>query len=123
MKTKTNYGNLNAAFADLRKQGFLARQNFLCCSTCGLYALTDRADELEAKDEYVAGIVFYHSQDNDDKVDGRKFYISFTGLMEGLSSPAVGKAIVKTFTKYGVKTEWNGKADRRIAVLPQGDSK
>jgi Fe-S oxidoreductase len=123
MKTKTNYGNLNAAFADLRKQGFLARQNFLCCSTCGLYDLGYRADELQAKDEYVAGIVFYHSQDNDDKVDGRKFYLTFLSAAVGMSTKKVGEAVVKILNRNGVKTEWNGKADRRIAVLPQGASK
>ena len=33
--------NLTKAFAELRKNGYFAKQNFLCCQSCGWAALSD----------------------------------------------------------------------------------
>jgi hypothetical protein len=49
--------NLTKAFAELRKNGYFAKQNFLCCQSCGWAALSDE----EAKNA-----VFYHNQDYRD---------------------------------------------------------
>jgi hypothetical protein len=45
---------LTAAFKTLRKQGYTARQNFSCCSSCAWYELGE-----QGKDEKV---VFYNRQ-------------------------------------------------------------
>src|SRR3972149_4184967 len=54
---------IGAAFAELRADGFLAKQNYLCCSSCAGYAMAERASQLADRGRRVAGVVFYHRQD------------------------------------------------------------
>tara|TARA_R110000868_G_C10726827_1_gene751257 strand:+ start:261 stop:560 length:300 start_codon:yes stop_codon:yes gene_type:complete len=91
--------NLNKAFADLRKVGYFAKQNFLCCQSCGWAAIPE-----ENKDK----AVFYHAQDNDDKKEGKDFYIVWSGN---------GAEICQIFNRNGVNTNWNGSIDTRIMII------
>ena len=47
--------NLNQAFKELRKLGYFARQNFMCCQNCAWATVP-----MDAKK-----VVFYHKQDAD----------------------------------------------------------
>jgi hypothetical protein len=49
--------NLTKAFAELRKNGYFAKQNFLCCQSCGWAELSEKEAEK---------VVFYHNQDYRD---------------------------------------------------------
>lgn len=49
-----NKQNLKNFFRDLRKEGFFARMNFMCCNTCAW------AEVPEDKEN----VVFYHNQEN-----------------------------------------------------------
>lgn len=113
---------LNAAFADLRKQGFLVRKNFLCCQSCAGYSLSEKAGELVRAGKEFKGIVYYHNQDNANKKEGEDFYLAYgsvhhstLGLL-GLPSVEVGRAVVETFAERGLETEWNGDDTDRILV-------
>jgi hypothetical protein len=50
--------SLTKAFNALRKNGYFARQNFMCCQTCEWAAVPEKNE---------SKVVFYHSQDNDNK--------------------------------------------------------
>lgn len=91
--------NLGKAFRELRKKGYFARQNFLCCRTCGWAAIPK---------EQLSKAVFYHGQDNDDKLDGKDFYLAWDGD---------GKEICDILKSCGVDTDWNGDQDERIKVI------
>ncbi len=54
---------LTNAFKELRKEGYFAKQNFLCCQSCGWAAMSDKESEKA---------VFYHQQDNDDLKESGK---------------------------------------------------
>jgi len=62
--------NLNKAFSALRKAGYFARQNFTCCQTCGWAAVPEEKGEKA---------VFYHNQDNHNKLRGRSFHLAWAG--------------------------------------------
>ncbi len=91
--------NLTKAFAALRKAGYFARQNFWCCQSCAWAAMTD---------EQGKKAVFYHAQDNADKVKGKPFYLGWSGD---------GKEICDILNKNGVRTDWEGENNKRIQVI------
>lgn len=89
--------NLNKAFKNLRKAGYFAKQNFTCCQTCGWSEVPDNIDN----------VVFYHAQDNEDKIKGNPFYLSWSGN---------GKEICKILNDSGVSTTWCGNDNKRILI-------
>ena len=90
--------NLTKAFKALRKAGYFARQNFLCCQTCGWAAVP------EGKGDKV---VFYHNQDNSRKKEGADFHLAWAGD---------GNEIVRILNENGVGAEWSGSDTERILV-------
>ena len=54
---------LDAAFESLTQAGFLARQNFMCCSGCAGCALANEAEKLVDAGTSPNGAVFFHQQD------------------------------------------------------------
>jgi hypothetical protein len=88
--------NLTLAFKELRKAGYFARQNFLCCQSCAWSAVPDGKDEK---------VVFYHRQDADDVQYGR-VYLAWSGN---------GAEIVEILSKY-FNVEWDGSTSTRILV-------
>ena len=90
---------LNSAFKELRKFGYFARQNFMCCQNCGWHAIpegqTDKA-------------VFFHQQDNDSKKEGKSFCLAWSGD---------GQQICDILNRNGVVTEWDGSESKRIEVV------
>ena len=91
--------SLRTAFNALRKNGYVAEQNFTCCQTCGWAELTD---------EQAKKAVFYHRQDNADKVKKLPFHLSWAGN---------GVEICKILTDNNVQVEWCGSDSKRIKVI------
>ena len=118
MDSKTK---LNAAFANLRKQGFIARQNFACCGSCAGYEISTYVKDLKpARQAKVKGAITYNRQDG-QAAFGR-LYIGFGpvgvhGVGDfGLPAEEVGKALVEALTAQGLQVEWNGNPDERVKV-------
>jgi len=95
---KVMSNNLTQAFKALRKAGYFARQNFLCCQSCGWAAIP------EGKFEKV---VFYHAQDNSSKREGRPFNLAWNGN---------GQEICQILKEHNVETTWTGDSSKRIEV-------
>ena len=53
---------IGKAFAALRRQGYIARQNYLCCGTCAGAAI---ATDIKEKRLKPRGAVFYTKQDRE----------------------------------------------------------
>lgn len=117
--------NLNNAFAALRKQGIIARQNFSCCQTCALAQLNIDLKAMTAKKKMKThGYCFYHSQDNDALKAGKDFHLAFgwTGEVTETSPSKhaennVGTLIQQTLKSHGIDSIWNGTLDARIRVI------
>ena len=89
---------LTEAFKDLRKKGYFARQNFLCCQSCGWASVP------EGKSDKV---VFYHSQDKSDLEKTGSCHLAWDGD---------GNEIVEVMKQHGIKTEWDGTKGQRIKI-------
>lgn len=90
--------NLTKAFAELRKNGYFAKQNFWCCQSCGWASLTD---------EQAKRAVFYHNQDHRGLKDGDDLYLCWSGD---------GHFISRTLERFGMRVNWNGDSSERIMV-------
>jgi len=89
---------LREAFGELRKRGYFARQNFLCCQSCAWAAVPEeKADKA----------VFYHNQDNQRLEATGKCHLAWAGN---------GQEIVDVLQAHGVKTTWDGTSGQRIEI-------
>lgn len=110
---------LNKAFADLRKQGIMAKQKYLCCMGCASSSLGEEIKKSPTK--YIGG-VYYHSQDAEDLRERGTCYIGFgalngsCGLDEETASLMVGHALKLTMERYGFGVKWAGTTDQRICI-------
>lgn len=125
---------LTQAFKALRKMGFIARQNFLCCGSCAsCHIASDVSDKVDAgklKDNF-KGAVYYSKQGNMfDTYRGRTTirctYLTFGpvscskhGDQEfGVSTEECGKLICQALTEAGVPHSWDGDPNSCVIVEP-----
>lgn len=93
---------IKIGFRNLRKNGYLARQNFMCCQGCGWAKLEEDYGEERTKKA-----VFYHRQDKEELDNGEPFFVCWVGD---------GHEIVKVLNDSGVTTDWDGDEGRRILL-------
>jgi hypothetical protein len=89
--------SLNAGFAELRKRGYFAKQNWQCCQSCGVHAIPDD----------VTDYVFYHEQDKLGMAEEDSVHLSWGGNAH---------EIAKVFRGHGLTVDWDGRDIVRIEV-------
>ena len=102
------------AFRRLRKAGYVAKANFMCCGTCASSACFEEAEETKK-----AGVVWWHKQDDTSYRETGELWIGFGSVddvSESTNSDAVGQDVVKALVDAGLKVEWNGSSKQRIRV-------
>lgn len=117
---------ISDAFRRLRKRGLIARQNFSCCGNCAGYEIATyitHAINHGMSRQAVAGCVFYTRQDTVALRRGRgHMYLSYGPLETkdlgtvGLPTIEVGQIICTVLRESGIKYEWDGNPDTRIAI-------
>jgi len=100
--SKINKEELNRFFKALRKDGFIALQNLMCCQSCGLAKLEDEKG-LKKGDDYV----FYHNQDKERFEETGEVLLAWGGR---------GKRIVDIATILGLNVSWDGSKGTRIKL-------
>lgn len=90
--------NLSKAFAELRKAGYFAKQNYLCCQSCGWASMTE---------EEADNAVFYHNQDHRSFKKGDDLSLCWSGN---------GYQIFYILKKHGLDVVWDGSQFKRIIV-------
>lgn len=114
---QTDCDRLDAAFQALEAEGVIARQNFTCCGTCGSAEIWDEIAAVEEAGGPTRGYAFYHVQDTESAVEGYGLYLNYGACEQGeASAVAVGHDIVAQLEAHGLRTEWDGSHQRRIAV-------
>lgn len=112
----TDCDKLDEAFAELDRNGIVARQHFTCCQTCGY---TEIGYEIDDALEYrpVRGYVFYHKQDTEHVVGNDRLYLAY-GSLNGTDEDgvAIGHEVVGVLRRYGLSVEWNGLIQKRICI-------
>lgn len=113
---ETDCDKLDEAFAELDRNGIVARQNFTCCQTCGH---TEIGYELgkAAVHRRVRGYVFFHQQDSEHAVSEDNLYLAY-GSVNGDDEEAVliAREVVVVLKKHGFTIEWNGVIQQRIRI-------
>lgn len=113
----TDYDKLDAAFSALEEAGVVSRQNFTCCGSCGSAEIWDEVDEAKRLGRPVRGYAFFHQQDTESAVDGYGLYLAYGACEAGSkASLGVGHEIVQALDAKGLKTDWNGRIEKRIGV-------
>lgn len=123
----TRHGNekaaVTAAFKELRREGFAARQNFMCCGGCAGSAMPDDKPG-----------VYYHRQADDrswhdghgwtkgQRVDYlcSTLHISY-GDVDGGDDREVGIKLYHALQRNGLHVEWDGNPANCVIVLPERD--
>lgn len=106
---------LAVAFREMRKQGLLAKQNFMCCRSCGSHALWNTMGEQPGK---YKGAVFYCKQDGDNLRESGKFYLGFgaADTDDDKETTIIGWMVQSALVKSGLQVEWDGSPGTRILV-------
>lgn len=109
MTVKTDKAVFNDMFKEFRKEGFIARQDYLCCNSCATSAL-----EADYNVDENSSYVFYHGQDADafeNKMLTRTLYLGWQGN---------GKKLVEIIKAHGFQVDWDGTEERKIGVKSKG---
>lgn len=124
---------LNQLFKNLRKHGFVAKQNYLCCRGCaGAQLSSDALAWDQSKKDSLKGVVFYTRQDGEGlNTKPRRFqrynrpqslYLSY-GPLElssgsiGLPTLHVGNLLAQELRAVGLNYEWDGSENTRICIV------
>jgi|SRR5215217_2828444 len=127
---------LEAAFQELRREGFVAEMSASTTMSGGWEVSRDVADERRARGETIRGTVFFHEQDTDSALEGHPLYLAY-GLVNDVEdddregelseeedakvsaqAAEVGRVVVETLRKHGFEPEWDGHAHSRIVLMP-----
>ena len=109
----TDYERLRQAFGQLEAAGFLVRENYTCCQSCGWSEAHEELAEAVKQGRPFKGVVFFHEQDTDGAVEGGGLYLAYGGEN---GSEAAGQQITQALQAAGLAVEWNGSVNTRIMV-------
>ena len=99
-------------FKTLRKNGFYARMNLMCCQTCACAELGDMAKKRGDKP-----YVYWHGQDEACGRSDNKWWLAFGHTDDDADETEhVGRMIKLACEVAGLKVEWDGSAMYRIMV-------
>jgi hypothetical protein len=114
--------NMNKAFNDMRKVGFIARQDFSCCQSCAGSELAREAAKRVQAGKTVNGVVYYHHQDAEGRNEGRNFYLAYGEVDSDkigkirMDTKTVGERVCEILKKHNVPFEWDGTSKSRILI-------
>lgn len=114
----TDCDRLDEAFAELDRNGIIARHDYHCCQTCGhteMGLLMQTAREKRT----ILGYVFYHRQDTESALTSDYLYLAYGASTD---NPKYAKVIahttVQTLKRHGLDATWNGQLSERISIDP-----
>lgn len=104
-------------FRQLRKLGFVAKPNFMCCGSCASSMTFEEAEETGK-----VAVAWWHSQDEESYREGGELYIGFGHVDDNDDDTTelgnqVGRTITKLLIDAGLKVTWTGSSDTRICVV------
>lgn len=114
----TDNDRLNIAMRALRRQGIVACQDFVCCTTCASDALFDELDRRQWDARPPHGFVFYHAQDTDLVIEGDgDLFLKFgCASAEPEDKEAVAEQIILALNAAGLSPSWDGDVKKCIRL-------
>lgn len=107
LRVSATRAKLRIAFKSMRRQGYAARANFMCCMGCATSALDIKGKK---------GGVYWHRQSDDHFKEDGELYIGFFVENDTDDSKKVAEALVATLKAEGLWVEWNGSGDTKVMV-------
>ncbi len=113
--TPTDCERLDNVFSELERAGIVSRHHFSCCSTCGSYEIWDEIEDTRKAGTNVRGYTFYDIQDAESAATGHGLWLNYGSVLEGESASLhIGREVVDTLQRNGLKTKWSGVLKERI---------
>ncbi|MGJ3238714.1 MAG: DUF6891 domain-containing protein [Anaerolineae bacterium] len=112
----TDCDRLDEAFAELDRNGIVARQHFTSCQTRGHAEINQALSEASQHRE-VQGYVFFHQQDTEVALQNGYLYLAY-GSVTGKEqeSLAVAYQACGALMRAGLSISWNEHVHSRICV-------
>lgn len=113
---------VHGVFEELKEEGFLVGENFLCCQTCAGYEFATQASKLADEGVQVKGCVYWHQQDEENFVESGNLMLAYGDLDTdkhgtiGLPTKEVGDHLAKKLEKAGLEIDWDGDPSKRILI-------
>ena len=106
----TDICRLEQAFTHLRvMESIEARQDYMCCSTCGHHGMREHVDKGDK------GYVFYHSKAAEGLLETGTVFLQH-GAFGKHSSKKVAQTICDVLREYGFEPEWDGNIGKCIVL-------
>lgn len=103
---------IKKAFSELRKAGFIARSNFMCCMSCASYGLAEMARE-----RGIEKMVYWHRQDEEYLKEKGILFLRYSSMKDDdEASRSVGEEVVEALKRNGLSVEWSGDLNKCIEV-------
>lgn len=117
--TQENYKKLDLAFDNLEKRGIITEHFAGFTMEDGYDIVNEQIEECYKNGEKIIGCCFYITQDLMHVIheDTTSLMFTFGNCLDKPTAEDVGKVIVEEFEKVGFMVEWNGSADKKIAIL------
>jgi len=113
---------INEVFKAMRKRGYLAKQNYLCCMGCASAALATLGDTLKDHGKDPRGCVYYHRQDTEHWKSGKSLFLRFGNFDTikygeyGASMVTVGNELCEELMNQDLHFIWNGDPSMCVEV-------
>lgn len=107
--TREFKSKLNELFKRVRKEGAIARQNFMCCASCASYDLYHKAKNGQP-------VLFYHRQDTPRITSDQGVFLRFginknfevSPENERLLDACFGSHVARIAEELDLKVDWDG---------------
>jgi hypothetical protein len=114
----TDCDRLDEAFSYLEDKGIMCRQNYSCCSNCGVDEIWNEIQAAKDCGKQIRGYVFFHSQDTERGVEGGGVYINYGSTENGdIALLAIANEILEGLHEYELQTEWDRSLTKRIKII------
>lgn len=117
--TQENYKKLDLAFGNMEKRGIVTAHFAGFTMEDGYDIVNEKIEEHYKNSEKIIGCCFYIMQDLMHVIheDTTSLMFTFGNCFDKPTAEEVGKVIVEEFEKAGFIVDWNGSADKKIAIL------
>jgi hypothetical protein len=126
---RSSYERLRRAFEKMQENGLLARENYWCCQTCALSAISAEIEEGIERGEPLRGYVLFHSQDTDCAVEDGVLFLRYGGVTTEpartapMAAKEIGGEIVALLRRADFRPEWSGSPEDVIHLPIEWDKR
>ncbi len=113
----TDCDRLDAAFAELDRNGIICRQDFADCLSCGYAQIWGELKKVKQAGKTVRGFAFFHQQDTEHAVLHGGIHLGYGSLVDDEKADlTIAGEVADTLRQYGFRVNWTNNIKQRIGV-------